>query len=84
MRSGANTIIMLMGCVLTRYGAGALAGPEPDPQLTPVFVSGTDGYHTYRIPALLVTKAGTLLAFCEGRKNSRSARFAACPRGINR
>src|SRR5262249_6561478 len=35
----------------------------------PVFVSGKEGYHTYRIPALLVTKKGTLLAFCEGRKN---------------
>jgi sialidase-1 len=33
-----------------------------------VFVSGTDGYHTYRIPSLIVTKKGTLLAFCEGRK----------------
>jgi len=41
-------------------------------QLTDVFVSGADGYHTYRIPALLVTSKGTLLAFCEGRKNSRS------------
>ena len=35
---------------------------------TDVFVSGRDGYHTYRIPALSVTKKGTLLAFCEGRK----------------
>ena len=35
-----------------------------------VYVSGQDGYHTYRIPSLLVTKAGTLLAFCEGRKRS--------------
>lgn len=38
---------------------------------TPVFVSGKDGYHTYRIPALIVTKKGTLLAFCEGRKTGR-------------
>ncbi len=34
----------------------------------PLFVSGQDGYHTYRIPALAVTKQGTVLAFCEGRK----------------
>ncbi len=36
----------------------------------PLFASGTDGYHTYRIPALAVTKTGTVLAICEGRKNS--------------
>lgn len=40
-------------------------------QQTNVFVSGRDGYHTYRIPSLLVTKNGALLAFCEGRKSSR-------------
>src|SRR5262245_12934459 len=37
----------------------------------PVFVAGEGGYHTYRIPSLIVTKKGTLLAFCEGRKNGR-------------
>ena len=34
-----------------------------------VFIGGQDGYHTYRIPALAVTKKGSLLAFCEGRKS---------------
>ena len=38
----------------------------------PLYVSGQDGYHTYRIPALAVTTKGTVLAFCEGRKNSAS------------
>jgi len=38
---------------------------------TDLFVSGTEGYHTFRIPALAVTKKGTLLAFCEGRKRGR-------------
>ena len=37
-----------------------------------IFVRGLEGYHTYRIPSLLVTKKGTLLAFCEGRKNGAS------------
>ena len=37
-----------------------------------VYVSGQDGYHTYRIPSLLATRAGTLLAFCEGRKRSHA------------
>ena len=36
---------------------------------TDVYVGGRDGYHTYRIPALVVSRQGTVLAFCEGRKN---------------
>jgi len=38
-------------------------------EMTDVFVSGQDGYHTYRIPAMVVTTNGTVLAFCEGRKH---------------
>ena len=37
-----------------------------------VFVSREDGFHTYRIPAVIVSQAGTVLAFCEGRKGSRA------------
>jgi len=40
------------------------------PSQTNVFVSGRDGYHTYRIPSLVVTTRGTLLAFAEGRKQT--------------
>ena len=36
-----------------------------------LFTSGTEGYDTYRIPAFITTKTGTLLAFCEGRKDSQ-------------
>ena len=39
-----------------------------------IFVSGEGGYHTYRIPALAVSKDGTVLAFCEGRKGGSSDR----------
>jgi sialidase-1 len=42
-----------------------------EPVQVPVFVAGKDGYHTYRIPALVATPHGTLLAFCEGRKQGR-------------
>jgi sialidase-1 len=55
---------------VTAFTATADFLPAPLPLLT-LYRSGTDGYHTYRIPALLTTKKGTMLAFCEGRKNSR-------------
>ncbi len=35
-----------------------------------LFVAGRGAYHTYRIPALVVSPKGTVLAFCEGRKAS--------------
>ena len=55
------------------FFAGSCSSPQvaPEPEQRPLFVSGRDGYHTYRIPALLTTVQGTLLAFCEGRKDDR-------------
>lgn len=47
--------------------AGEHATPAA-PTQTEVFVSGRDGVHTYRIPALVVSPQGTLLVFCEARK----------------
>lgn len=40
-----------------------LAGSVP-------FRAGREGYVSYRIPAVVATRAGTLLAFCEGRVTS--------------
>ena len=33
-----------------------------------LFSAGTQGYFKYRIPALVTTASGTILAFCEGRR----------------
>lgn len=34
-----------------------------------LFVAGEQGYFCYRIPSLIVSAKGTILAFCEARKN---------------
>jgi sialidase-1 len=44
----------------------------PGPAQTDLFIGGEGGYHSYRIPALIATPKGTLLAFVEGRKDSAS------------
>ena len=36
-----------------------------------LWTGGTGGYATYRIPALVSTADGTVLAFCEGRRGGR-------------
>lgn len=36
-----------------------------------LYASGDGRYHTYRIPALVVSALGTVLAFAEGRKHGR-------------
>ena len=46
------------------------AQTETKPDTLSLFVSGTNGYKSYRIPAIITTTKGTLLAFCEGRKNN--------------
>src|SRR5438093_11844802 len=45
---------------------------DGEPAQTPLFAAGEHGYHTYRIPSLIVSPKGTLLAFCEGRKNNKT------------
>ena len=48
-----------------RVGEG---GVTPWIRETEIFTSGAEGYHTFRIPALVIAVDGTILAFCEGRK----------------
>ena len=62
------TMITRIFSTLFLFATVAIAAPEY--MLKSVFTSGTEGYHTYRIPAMVRANDGTLLAFCEGRKTS--------------
>ncbi len=62
-----------LSCLVTvAFGQSREAMTSEAPVQTDVFVSGAEGYHTYRIPAIVLSTKGTLLAFCEGRKTSSS------------
>src|SRR4051794_5491829 len=58
--------------LLGALAAAALPGARIEITQSDVFRSGDGGYNTYRIPALITTQKGTLLAFCEGRRQGRS------------
>lgn len=49
----------------------ACAAPA-EPTKADLFVSGQGGYAFYRIPGIVVTARGTVLAYCEARRDSQS------------
>ncbi len=65
--SVAAVIVVLLGAV----GGATVGRAAQPPAQVDVFTSGTEGYHTYRIPGIVRTNEDTLLAFCEGRKTGR-------------
>lgn len=56
----------------TSYASNGVVLNPAAKQLNHIYKSGEEGYQCFRIPAIVATKKGTLLAFCEGRKNNCS------------
>jgi len=56
-------------CILPLLAA---VGQEAGPEVVPVFEAGQGGYASYRIPCLVATAKGTLLAVAEARKTGKS------------
>jgi len=69
MREVVNSATVLW---LMLAAIGSAKAAEPMFTQVEVFKAGEEGYHTFRIPSLIITKKGTVLAFSEGRRNSQS------------
>eukprot|EP00040_Diaphanoeca_grandis_P004371 m.28391 g.28391 ORF g.28391 m.28391 type:complete len:356 (+) comp15909_c0_seq1:117-1184(+) len=64
MSSGLKCLVMIVGVAISTQASSVTNAVD-------AFVSGEDGYHTYRIPAIIkLPGTGDLLLFAEGRKLS--------------
>jgi sialidase-1 len=61
-----RSLVLMMAPLILGHAVFAVDTPT----VSTVWQAGEDGYHTYRIPAVLVVPNGDLLAFCEGRRNN--------------
>lgn len=66
-----SVLVSLVVCGFAGFERAARAD-EPAALESIPFRAASDGYFCYRIPSLVVSAKGTLLAFCEGRKTSFS------------
>jgi sialidase-1 len=67
--------LSLLACLFLSFGhsiAQTSRAEEPRIDKTDLFGAGQGGYETFRIPGIVVTKAGTVLVYCEARRGSRS------------
>jgi sialidase-1 len=56
---------------LALFLATSATAAEPSLEKADLFESGKDGYVLYRIPGIVVTAKGTVLAYCEARKSDK-------------
>ncbi len=70
MFTSRNTYRRIVPGLLLLLSLAAARGDEPTVEKTDLFQAEKEGYALYRIPGIVVTAKGTVLAYCEARKDS--------------
>ena len=63
----ASAAFLLSLLLTTAFASSSLAAAAPPPRLTDLFTSGTLGIHTFRVPNIVTTTNGTLVAIAQGK-----------------
>ena len=63
---------ILIFCIVILTACSIEQKQEAKIDLQDLFIAGENGYHTYRIPGMVVTKNGSILAYCAARKGRGS------------
>jgi len=66
-----TSFIAAIGLVLA-LAVSHSAAAEPEFEQVDLFQAGQGGYELYRIPGIVATPRGSLLAYCEARKSARA------------
>ena len=76
MRMNLKTI--LAAALVLLPGLLAAGAPAPAPEFTDVFIAGRDSYPAIRIPSVVVTHHGAVLAIAEARRQPGADQAANC------
>jgi sialidase-1 len=68
LRPGSRLRCAALLAAMLLFAALTLPAAQPFLQKTHLFAEETDGFRLYRIPGIVVTAKGSVLAYCEARK----------------
>src|SRR3954447_25302767 len=68
---GRPHLVLGLAGMFLAVAAPSIRAAEPFLEKIDLFEAGKDGYALYRIPGIVVTRQGTVLAYCEARKSAK-------------